>query len=127
MGGNSENEGRVEVCLGNTWGTLCDDGWSYYDANIVCQQLGYQPFGTKIVVMIIHDNYIIIFPYAGAVAYSRAYFGQGSGPILLSNVQCVGPETSLIECYWSAHNINTCLHSEDAGVKCQGINLKCTE
>ena len=50
MGGNSENEGRVEVCLGNTWGTLCDDGWNYYDANIVCRQLGYQPFGTKKVV-----------------------------------------------------------------------------
>ena len=45
VGGNSENEGRVEVCLGNTWGTICDDGWNNYDANIVCRQLGYQPFG----------------------------------------------------------------------------------
>lgn len=67
-----------------------------------------------------HDNYKI---FSGAVAYSRAYFGQGSGPILLNNVQCVGTEASLIECYWSAHNIHTCLHSEDAGVMCQGVKV----
>ena len=60
----------------------------------------------------------------GAVATSRAIFGQGAGPILLSDVQCSGTETSLIECYWTAHDIHTCLHSEDAGVICQGkINL----
>lgn len=61
--------------------------------------------------------------FLGAVAYSRAYFGQGSGPVLLSNVQCVGTEASLIECYWSAHNTHTCLHSEDAGVMCQGVKV----
>ena len=46
-GGVSENEGRVEVCYGHSWGTVCDNGWSRHDANIVCRQLGYQPFGTN--------------------------------------------------------------------------------
>ena len=40
-GGNIENEGRVEICLNNMWGTVCDDFWGTTDAAIVCQQLGY--------------------------------------------------------------------------------------
>ena len=63
---------------------------------------------------------LYIVSHAGAVAYSRAHFGQGSGPILLNNIQCVGTERFLLECYWTAHNAHTCLHSEDAGVMCQG-------
>lgn len=43
--GTSENEGRIEICYGHVWGTVCDDHWSSADANIVCSQLGFQPHG----------------------------------------------------------------------------------
>lgn len=56
------------------------------------------------------------------MAFSRAHFGRGTGAILLNDVQCVGTEHSLIECPWTAHNIHVCHHSEDAGVRCQGIS-----
>ena len=45
VGGSTSNQGRVEVCFGLTWGTVCDHGFYYYDAyyiaRVVCRQLGY--------------------------------------------------------------------------------------
>lgn len=44
--GMTEYEGRVEVCIGGVWGSVCRYYWGrqYYsnEAYAVCHQLGYQ-------------------------------------------------------------------------------------
>ena len=54
---------------------------------------------------------------AGATPYSNAFFGQGSGPILMDNVVCNGSEATLESCPFEKHT-GDCNHAEDAGVRC---------
>ncbi len=52
----------------------------------------------------------------GAAANPGAAFGQGSGPILLAEVACVGDEASLLDCgFITTHD---CTHLQDAGISC---------
>ena len=53
-----------------------------------------------------------------ATALSFAFFGQGSGPIVLDDVRCVGTEDRLIDCPYDPSTVD-CVHSEDASVRCQ--------
>ena len=54
----------------------------------------------------------------GAVALYTG-FTNGVGQIWLDNVQCRGTETNLFSCSHSPVGTHNCVHSEDAGVRCQ--------
>ena len=68
--------------------------------------------------------------FTATEAITRAMFGEGSGEILLDEVQCTGSESRLIDCPANPLGVSDCRHREDAGVRCRGtsvtICLACT-
>lgn len=97
--GSNRCSGRVEVYFEGVWGTVCDDLWAEKEAQVVCQQLG---CGVAVSTL------------------GEAPFGQGSGPILLDDVQCSGTEVSLGQCSHAGWFIHNCGHEEDVGIVCSG-------
>ena len=95
--GHGSHYGRLEVYYYGEWGTVCDHGWNDADARVVCKQLGFGSSGT---------------------AYKSAYYGQGKGAILLSNISCSGSESSLADCDQFGITTVNCTHANDAGVHC---------
>lgn len=96
--GVRDGEGRVEIFHDGHWGTICDDLWDTKDAQVVCGQLGYSEV---------------------LAAPAFATFGEGNGHIWLSDVSCLGNESSIEDCPhrgWSVYGY--CYHEEDASVIC---------
>ncbi len=118
-GGTTRYEGRVEICIDRVWGTVCDDFWGTVDAAVACRQLGYSEH-SKIFNNTYAGRYSIydttLFPDVSARLF--AAFGQGTGPIHLDDLRCVGNEDALINCTYDS-NTADCSHFEDAGVVCQ--------
>ncbi|XP_062610599.1 scavenger receptor cysteine-rich type 1 protein M130-like, partial [Saccostrea cucullata] len=97
--GTDRTNGRLEIKLdgGGSWGTVCDDGFGESDARVACRQLG--------------------LPTRSVQAKTSAYYGSGSGPILLSNLRCNGDEPAIQSCS-GTKNPSSCGHYEDAGISC---------
>ena len=59
---------------------------------------------------------------SGAIARGSAYFGEGSGSILLNNVECTGNETLIFSCSHNSIGSYDCGHGENVGVECSCKN-----
>ena len=68
---------------------------------------------------------------ADASGQRGAAYGQGSGPILLDQVQCFGNESDIFDCPRNDIGMHNCVHDQDAGVTCTAressiISYNCT-
>ena len=100
--GDSEFNGRVDVCYGNQWGTVCgDNSWTSdtSGASTVCKQLGYSPIN--------------------ATPFELSLPRSGSHYLLLSAVHCDARVTRLIDCFHDPFNSSYCSYGA-AGVSCKG-------
>ena len=66
---------------------------------MICHQLGYPDVVT---------------------APRSAHYGEGTGPIWLDNVQCIGNESDLFECGHDGVGNRNCEHNKDASAECLG-------
>ncbi|XP_030848308.1 leucine-rich repeat-containing protein 4 isoform X1 [Strongylocentrotus purpuratus] len=98
-------EGRVEVLIDGTWGTVCDKNWDYNDALVVCRSLG----------------------FTGALGTtSLAEFGLSYGVMPSYDFQCNGTESDILECLRDEPQCSSPFR--EAGVRCsdcQDVNPKC--
>lgn len=95
-----EGAGHVEVYINRHWGRVCDSAWGYYEAKVVCRQLGYSD--------------------AERSTCCGWYFGAGSGPTLMAYATCKGNETTLFHCpHVGATKRLGCGIRDTAGVICK--------
>ncbi|CAL9685884.1 unnamed protein product [Knipowitschia caucasica] len=102
VNGSKSCEGRLEIFYNETWGTVCDDNWDMVDAGMVCRQL---QCGKPV-------------PWL-----TGPFYGGGTGPILMDNVECQGLETELGLCSHAGWGVHNCSHHEDVGVQCEEITF----
>ncbi|XP_028407122.1 antigen WC1.1-like [Dendronephthya gigantea] len=104
VAGRSSLEGVVEVYHDGVWGTICADGWTDSNADVICKELN---LGAVMESKIVHQDR---FKRQGGYKYDR---------IWLSALKCKGTESSIFNCdkEWDD---NSCSHLEDVGIRCSG-------
>ncbi|KAM9603775.1 scavenger receptor cysteine-rich type 1 protein M130-like [Morphnus guianensis] len=96
MNGSTACEGRVEVQVLGTWGTLCASHWDLLDAHVLCRHLD--------------CGFAKSIPRPG-------HFGRATHPFWRDSFHCDGTEGHLGQCPVTALGA-LCSHENDAAVIC---------
>lgn len=72
VGGRSEYEGRVEVWVGQRWGSVCSEGWTTKEAMVACRQLGLG-FSMHAISVSTHTFYGYIFGWISIASLYHTY------------------------------------------------------
>ncbi|XP_075606887.1 antigen WC1.1-like [Balearica regulorum gibbericeps] len=99
VNGSTACDGRVEVQVLGTWGTLCASRWDLLDAHVLCRQL--------------NCGFAESIPGGG-------HFGRGTGPTWRESFHCDGTEGHLGECPVTALGASPCSQENVAAAICSG-------
>ena len=58
VNGPDMTSGRVEMCLHEVWGTVCQALWDSTDAGVVCRQLGYSRMSECLLFVCMYNKYL---------------------------------------------------------------------
>jgi len=108
-GSNVSNVGRVEVKVFGQWGLICDDLFGLRDAEVVCRELGFPLGATEVLPP---GSYI-----------SRDY--TKPAVFLIDDLQCLGNESSILECEFEGWGVHDCLPEEAVSVVCSVPGQTC--
>ncbi|KAL9984310.1 hypothetical protein ACROYT_G006586 [Oculina patagonica] len=97
-GHNKSFAGRVEIFAHGVWGRVLSRHWDKTEAAVVCRQLGFPGVIT-------------------ALRFSS--FGEGSGPVVMSNVECTGTEKTLQQCQYRDWPKSDIYRDREVGVICK--------
>ncbi|XP_045183524.2 deleted in malignant brain tumors 1 protein-like [Mercenaria mercenaria] len=101
-------DGRIELLVNGTWGTVCATSFSWPEARAICNIL----FGTTW--------------YRTYHSANPSYYGVKTGPIFIDNLDCDGSENDINECSYSL-DVSCTSHSSDAVVACNVLPLNVTD
>ncbi|KAL7644494.1 UNVERIFIED_CONTAM: hypothetical protein RMT77_005326 [Armadillidium vulgare] len=113
VGGKGPHEGNVQVLLKGRWGFICDDGFAWNEADLICKELG----------------------FSKSVKFTRNnHFGKNSKSWLrssplywFSGLNCSSPAANILECTSNGIGHHECSPIEIAGVICRRDKEDCAE
>ena len=115
-------DGRLEICINNAWGTICNNSFRLLDAEVACNQsIGFDRIGWCTLIYFggfYEDIFNIVS--GSKVISPRSYLS--SGPIFLDQLACTGSDSNLLECSRRGQiiGLTSCDHTQDVWVECKG-------
>ncbi|XP_053383169.1 scavenger receptor class A member 5-like [Mercenaria mercenaria] len=99
--GTGADDGRIELYIDGRWGTIDKGSVEKYDAQTICRTHG----------------------ASLAMYFDTAIYGEGTGPMLVININCKEEKDTIYRCSLKAPNRRSSSHRYDLSIACTTCGL----